>query len=92
MTRRRRIDLLEWLWLVGAAALAAGAVALGVLTLSLNPGDTDTPGAREWGYADIVTGVACALCLVAFLVTRRRGWLLGGTILLVVPVVHLIGG
>lgn len=92
MTRRRRIEPLEWLWLVGAAALAAGAVAVGVLTLNLNPGDTDTPGAREWGYADIAAGTACALCLAAFLVSRRRGWLLGGTILLTVPAVHLIGG
>jgi hypothetical protein len=92
VTPRRRIDPLEWLWLVGAAALAAGAVAVGRLTLSLNPGDTDTPGAREWGYADIAAGMACAVCLAAFLLTRRRGWLLGGTILLIVPVIHVIGG
>ena len=89
MRRHRRIGPLEYLWLVVAAAGAAGGVFAGVLTLNLNPGDTVTAGAREWGYADICAGAACAVAAVAFLITRRRALLVAGTLVLIIPVLHV---
>jgi hypothetical protein len=70
---------------------AAGAAYAGVLTLNLNPGDTTTEGAREWGYADLAAAATFVVGAAAFLFSRRRAFLVAGTLALAVPILHVSG-